>query len=552
VNTTLPQSGEVFDFRYRIVCRLGFGGDGYVFGATELETGKRVAIKCWNGPHADTALAAAQHFVRSAHAARLFDNPNIVEMFSAEAGRTVNYCVMDWLEGMTLARRIVRQRPSPLSDVFNIVVPCMRAVAEAHAAGVVHGDVRPGHIFVCHATKHRLAIARIFDFGRGLASLPSVPNVALAPNAEVYHYATPEQLQGGELDARSDIYAFGIMLFEMLAGERPFVAESSSELALKIIAGTPKLLASISPSIPVRLAHVVERAMSVEPEQRFANLGEMIDAIEQFNPVQPMASQAYVALPRSAAVTTSTALAIRDDRVRAMPPPAPAPRRAVHSASARAEITDITTTSASWELTEPIAVSRMHELLGRRIPYYSELARVPWQRASVWAFVVVLAAFTARLVQQMAAEPAAQLPAATSPSAPPPAALPVLPSGFELPTCRDALGTPDPSCTQQFAPMPVPEEVEPAPQAKPGKGSKRAALSHPDSPRSRIGSPSLADGGITNPASPRAAGSAAAPTRSSSTRRRTGSAKPATKRSRNSDSSSSTDPFERLNDMRLQ
>lgn len=485
MNTTLPQSGEVFDFRYRIACRLGRGADGYVFGATELETGKRVAIKCWVGPHAEHALSAAQQFVRAAHEARLFDNPHIVELHAAEAGRTVNYCVMDWLEGMTLAQRIVRRRPSPLHDVFNIVVPVMRAVAEAHAAGIIHGDLRPGHIFVCQATRHRPTIARVFDFGRGFSGLPSMPHVARAASEEALQYASPEQLIGAALDARTDTYAFGVMLFEMLAGERAFNADSSDELARKIKDGATKLLASISPAIPVRLAHVVERAMAVDPQLRYASLVELIEALEPFEPVG--AQGASVSRPSIPSLPKSTASAlrgslpptprtprpsaaaaagphaqtIRTGRVRKTPPPPPPPRKTVVSApppppppAAHHLPEEITTTSASWELTEPIRMRGYQ--IERLLRMFGGLRQ---KRAAVWCLVLMASMIAARAVQRMAA------PVFAPESSDAPQRQHGAPSLLDLdpPECYSVVGATDPRCAHApHVPQPSAAPIRPS------------------------------------------------------------------------------------------
>jgi len=547
VNTTLPQTGEVFDFRYRIVCRLGYGSDGYLFGATDLDTGKRVAIKCWNGPHAEQALAAAQHFVRTAHQFQLFDNPNIVEVFAAESGHTVSYCVMDWLEGMTLARRIMRRRPSPLSDVFNIVVPCMRAVAEAHAAGIIHGDVRPGHIFVCHATKHRSAIARIFDFGRPPAGLPSIPNVASALNAEAYQYSTPEQLLGEPLDARSDMYAFGIMLFEMLAGERPYIAESSDELAEKIKAGAPKLLAVSAPGIPVRLAHVVERAMAVDPAHRFSSMAEMIEALQVFH---PNASQSKTPLPAvSVPVPRATALAIRGvagARERSMPPPPPA-KRVISTKPT--EIEDITTTSASWEMTEPLPLGRYQ---------YELFKRIGWKRGAVWATALATAIFAAIYTQPTAAPvPPTNAPGGRDYAGAAPD------YAFDPATCGDAIGATDPNCAHIIPPMPVPAVITPVvPKPSPylDPRSPRVTTNMPDeslqptaagepAPRPRRAASATRPAKVRSSAS--AAGSAG-PKPRPSTVSGAGEKKPTAKRARNADGARSNDPFERLEHMSLQ
>lgn len=535
MNTTLPQSGEVFDFRYRIVCRLGCGPDGYVFGATELDTGKRVAIKCWIGPHAEQSLAASQQFVRTAHEARLFDNPHIVEMFAAEAGRTVNYCVMDWLEGMTLARRIARRRPSPLSDVFNIVVPCMRAVAEAHAAGIVHGDIRPGHIYVCQATKHRPAIARVFDFGRNPADIAHIPDVTRPMNAEINHYATPEGLQGAPLDARSDTYAFGVILFEMLAGERPFFADTPDELARKIKDGEAKLLASISHAIPVRLANVVERAMSVDPALRYQNLGELIDALAPFDP-----GSAYVYYtPPSRPRPTSTALALRSHneppRV-IMPPRAPMPPPPIRQMSSRAqEVSDITTTSASWELTEPVPLGHYRfELLGR----------ISWQRAAIWVSVLLSAVTTARYVQDDPVPETTTQAATALPESPVDLTAPPT-SGFDPITCRNGFGMLDPTCAPPLAP--TPEKIVPI--GKPPELLKlhgQTTLTPPAAtPRAERTAPAA-----RAPSQRRALSKTASPVRSKHmSHKKPIEATP--KRSRNTDTHTN-DPFEHLDNMRLQ
>jgi eukaryotic-like serine/threonine-protein kinase len=527
VNTTLPQSGEVFDFRYRIVCRLGCGSDGYVFGATEIDTGKRVAIKCWIGPHSEDALAASQELIRTAHKVRLFDNPNIAEVHAAEQGRTVNYCVMDWLEGMTLNRRIARRRPSPLSDVFNIVVPCMRAVGEAHAAGILHGDIRPSHIFVCHATKHRQAIARVFDFGRGLAGLPNIPNVMRAPNAEAYQYATPELVLGAPLDARSDIYAFGVMLFEMLAGERPFVAESSDELAQKITAGSSKLLAVISPSIPSRLANVIERAMSVDPAHRFAKMSELLDALAAFD---PKGSTAFVSLPRPAAVK-STALAVRarqavTERLHVLPA-----RRVGMGVRHEPEVEDITTTSASWELTEPVPLGRAS---------YKLFGRIPWQHAAVWCVVIAGAAIVA---QQLAApEPPENI---AEPAAASGGAISVPARAYDPVACKNSFGLLDPACLPPAEPPPayVVPPVVPMPMT--------SRVGNADAPNAPIKTEPVQPQQIPQPPR-RAARAADASAKPAGPKKRSEPAsKQGAKRSRNKDAHS-TDPFERLNNMRLQ
>ena len=279
----LPSPGELFADRYQIESGLGGGFDSQVLGAIDRETGRRVAVKCWTGPHAEQAVSSVRAFMRAAYASGAYEHPNLVEVFSAEIEANVGYCVTEWLEGTTLARELQRVRPSPLEAVYEHVLPCMRAIAEAHAAGIVHGDLRPGHIFLCRATRHRGARPRVFDFGCGMPGFHELRAHKRPTLDEACHYTSPEQLQSAPLDARSDQYAFGVILYEMLAGHLPFTADNGNDLALEIVAGSAKPLAEIRNTLPDGLSDVVARAMATDPADRFPDLTSFIEALEAFD-----------------------------------------------------------------------------------------------------------------------------------------------------------------------------------------------------------------------------------------------------------------------------
>ena len=293
---TLPAKGELFAERYLVECGLGGGFESQVLGASDRETGRRVAIKIWTGEHAEQAVASARAFMRAAYECGLYEHPNLVEVFAAELQNGVGYCVGEWLEGSTLGRALQRARPASLQDVFEHVLPCMRAIAEAHTAGIVHGDIRPGHIFLCRATRHRPARPRVFDFGRGMPGFQELRAHKRPTLDEACHYTTPEQLQSAPLDARSDQYAFGVLIYEMLAGELPFSADNGNDLALEIVAGATRPLAELRHGLPPGLSDVVARAMAAEPEERYADLSTLIEALELFDP--HYASVAPGAAPR--------------------------------------------------------------------------------------------------------------------------------------------------------------------------------------------------------------------------------------------------------------
>ncbi|HTU63214.1 MAG TPA: protein kinase, partial [Polyangiales bacterium] len=219
---------------------------------------------------------------RAANVTGLFENPHVVEVYGTELGDTISYSVTEWLEGSTLAREVARVGRLPVRDALKLVIPCMRAVVEAHAAGVVHGDIRPAHIFLCRATRHLPERARVFDFGRGAPGFHELRLPARVEVDEFCRYAPPELLCGGVLDTRSDIYGFGLLLYEVISGERIFVEDDLFDLLREIERGPKRAIGDVTETMPRGLTEVLYRAMSVRPDERYQDLAVFLDELLPF------------------------------------------------------------------------------------------------------------------------------------------------------------------------------------------------------------------------------------------------------------------------------
>jgi serine/threonine protein kinase len=273
---------QIIGNRYRVECCIASGVETSVVGAVDCATGKRVALKCWDGPTSEQEVAAVQCFVRSANVTGLFENPHVVEVYGTELGDTISYSVTEWLEGSTLAREVARVGRLPVRDALKLVLPCMRAVVEAHAAGVIHGDIRPAHIFLCRATRHLPERARVFDFGRGAPGFHELRLPARVEVDEFCRYAPPELLCGAALDARSDVYGFGLLLYEVITGERIFVEDDLFDLLREIERGPKRAIGDVTQTMPRGLTEVVYRAMSVRPDERYQDLAVFLDELMPF------------------------------------------------------------------------------------------------------------------------------------------------------------------------------------------------------------------------------------------------------------------------------
>jgi eukaryotic-like serine/threonine-protein kinase len=278
-----PSAGSVLGGRFRIVRRIGEGGMGVVLEAENTLTGKRVAIK-WMHPQMASQADSAERMVREARASARVRHPNVVDVYDVIQETGAIFLVMELLEGEPLGALLERGDTEPHVIIAHLI-DAMRGVAAAHREGVIHRDIKPDNIFLAHEPDRPRPIPKVLDFGiskltdrEGGLSLTRTGMTLGTPL-----YMSYEQLAGvRDIDARTDVYAFGVILYEALTGQPPFNAETFSELIIKITTTQPPTPKALRPSLPSALSSIVETAMRRERAERTPSLDALISALEPF------------------------------------------------------------------------------------------------------------------------------------------------------------------------------------------------------------------------------------------------------------------------------
>jgi serine/threonine-protein kinase len=301
----LPHAGQIIGGKYRIDGELGRGGMGAVYGATHTVSGKQVALKWMLRPASDER--ARQRFMREARAAARVDHPNVVDVYDLGEEGEAGFLVMELLHGESLRARLARGRLVPAVAV-ELLLPALRGVAAAHRHGVIHRDLKPDNVFLCRSPEGEAREAKILDFGVSAITAPEhEAQTTLTKDGTLLGtpmYMSPEQLESSkDIDARTDVYALGVILYEALTGARPFAGDSYSALVLAIANSQPKPLRELCPEIPEGLERVVLRAMHRDKAERLPSVEALIAALSPFASTPGSASAAHAApepaLPRS-------------------------------------------------------------------------------------------------------------------------------------------------------------------------------------------------------------------------------------------------------------
>jgi serine/threonine protein kinase len=283
--SALPQPGDLIAGKYRVEREIGRGGMSVVFGAKHQVTGRRFALK-WLLPEISVHPDAAERFIRESQVSGRLQHPNVVEVFDIGQDAGTHYMVMEWLAGESLADRLERVGALSLRDACGFLIPCMRGVAAAHAAGIVHRDLKPANIFLCQATRESSELAKVLDFGISKLSIASgdvhSPVTSIGILLGTPHYMAPEQMQAQPVDARTDVYAFGVILYQVLSGSLPFSATNYGALVVQVATETPRPLQELVPGVPPGVADCVARAMARPAADRFQNLHALITALEPY------------------------------------------------------------------------------------------------------------------------------------------------------------------------------------------------------------------------------------------------------------------------------
>jgi eukaryotic-like serine/threonine-protein kinase len=271
---------------YRIDRKLGAGGMGEVYAATHLMLGREVALKTLPRSEIRTEPAVAR-LIREARAAAALNHPNIVAVYDVADQDGILYIAMERVDGSTL-RDVMAQRAIRPAEAVRLAIQIARGLAAAHAAGVLHRDVKPGNIMITRRNQ-----VKVVDFGLAKAFEPPAGDLDAtttlsteSPLTEhgfvsgTIAYMSPEQAQGFAVDARSDIFSFGIVLYQMLAHVHPFEALSKAAIMANILRSEPRPLSEISPGVPAGLEEVVEFCLRKDLEDRAHSMHDVARMLE--------------------------------------------------------------------------------------------------------------------------------------------------------------------------------------------------------------------------------------------------------------------------------
>ena len=280
--------------RYRLERQLGSGAMAVVIAARHLELDERVAIKLLH-PQSMNHSDAVQRFTREAWATAKIKSEHVARVM--DVGRLNNgtpFMVMEYLEGMDLGAMLRASGPLPIAQAVEFVMQACEGVAEAHALGIVHRDLKPSNLF-CVRRSDGLLAAKVLDFGISKVTRPSGLVADLGATSQAISvgsplYMSPEQMSSStQVDTRTDIWALGVILQQLITGRLPFPSANLPELALKLATVPPEPLRATRADVPKGLEQIVARCLEKEREHRYASVAELALALAPFAPARALA-----------------------------------------------------------------------------------------------------------------------------------------------------------------------------------------------------------------------------------------------------------------------
>ena len=279
-------SGKLLDDRYQVERRLGEGGMSYVYRAQEVATGQVLAVKILL-PRLSRDPAAVERLRREAEIATRLDHPNVCPILRMGETEGMIYLVMPYLEGEPLSEHETRRGPFSPAEGIPLLVQMCHGLQHAHEHQIIHRDLKPENVMLVPEgtgsdgePRYR---AVVMDFGLA-KERRATPEVAKLTATGIVlgtpEFMSPEQIRGKPLDGRSDVYATGILAFELFTGQLPFSGKSAQETMIARLRGSPAKLRDVRDDLPARLESVILRCLAVDPAERFQSMDELAHAFE--------------------------------------------------------------------------------------------------------------------------------------------------------------------------------------------------------------------------------------------------------------------------------
>jgi len=277
--------GTVLADKYRVDRMLGEGGMGVVLAATHLQLRQKIAVKLLR-PEAMANPSLIERFEREARAAARVHGEHVARVIDVgKLAGGLPYIVMEYLEGEDLERTLTRRGPLPVEEIVDYLLQTCEAVGEAHAANIVHRDLKPANLFLATRPNHDVPIVKVLDFGISKILEPETDAItrtsALMGTA---YYMSPEQLTSAKkVDTRTDIWALGVILYELLAAKRPFEAGTMPEVVALILENSPTPLQTLRTDVPDGLVAVIGKCLR-KMDDRYQTVADLANALEPFAP----------------------------------------------------------------------------------------------------------------------------------------------------------------------------------------------------------------------------------------------------------------------------